>query len=119
MMSAVSSRNEMRKASGSCGYDRLHLKSRLFRWFTWATTRSCGRSMTTPHFTPSKRGVINVVKPLEIDQRRFRAGQRLDLRISAPRHVGQVLRFNLERGKQPKALRRCMPIGSTSIRQSC
>ncbi|MET0769879.1 MAG: PKD domain-containing protein [Solirubrobacteraceae bacterium] len=70
-------------------------------------------------FTPSKRGAINVVKPLEIDQRRFRAGQRLDLRISAAGHVGQVLRFNLRRGKQPKALQRCMPIGSTSVRQSC
>ena len=39
-------------------------------------------------FTPSRRGVIDVVKPLDIDQRRFRAGQRLDLRISAPGHVG-------------------------------
>ena len=50
-------------------------------------------------FTPGKRGAIDVVKPLDIDQRRFRAGQRLDLRISAPGHVGQVLRFNLERGE--------------------
>ena len=70
-------------------------------------------------FTPSRRGVINVVKPLDIDQRRFRAGQRLDLRISAPGHVGQVLRFNLKRGRQPKALPRCMPIDSTAIRRSC
>jgi hypothetical protein len=70
-------------------------------------------------FTPSKRGAINVVKPLDIDQRRFRAGQRLDLRISAPGHVGQVLRFNLKRGRQPKALVRCMPIGSATIRRSC
>ena len=70
-------------------------------------------------FTPSKRGVINVVKPLDIDQRRFRAGQRLDLRISAPGHVGQVLRFNLKRGRQPQALQRCMPIGSARIRRSC
>ena len=36
-------------------------------------------------FTPSRRGAINIVKPLDIDQRRFRAGQRVDLRISAPR----------------------------------
>ena len=70
-------------------------------------------------FTPSPRGAIDVVKPLDIDQRRFRAGQRLDLRISAPGHVGQVLRFNLNRGRQPKALARCMPIGSSSIRRSC
>ena len=64
-------------------------------------------------FTPSRRGAIDVVRPLEIDQRRFRAGQRLDLRISAPGHVGQVLRFNLKRGKQPKALQRCTPVGSS------
>ena len=70
-------------------------------------------------FTPRKRGAIDVVKPLDIDQRRFRAGQRLDLRIAAPGHVGQVLRFNLERGEEPKALQRCMPIGAASIRRSC
>jgi hypothetical protein len=70
-------------------------------------------------FTPSRRGVIDVVKPLDVDQRRFRAGQRVDLRISVPGRIGQVLRFNLERGKQPRALRRCMPIGSTAIRRSC
>ena len=63
--------------------------------------------------------MIDVVKPLDIDQRRFRAGQRLDLRISAPGHVGQVLRFNLKRGRQPKALPRCMPIDSAAIRRSC
>jgi hypothetical protein len=73
----------------------------------------------TRSFTPGKRGAIDVVKPLDIDQRRFRAGQRLDLRISAPGHVGQVLRFNLERGEEPKALPRCMPIGAASIRRSC
>ena len=70
-------------------------------------------------FTPSRRGAINVVKPLDVDQRRFRAGQRVDLRISVPGRIGQVLRFNLRRGKQPQALRRCMPIGSTAIRRSC
>ena len=70
-------------------------------------------------FTPSRRGAINIVKPLDIDQRRFRAGQRVDLRISAPGHVGQVLRFNLKRGKQPTALQRCMPVGSAAIRRSC
>jgi len=70
-------------------------------------------------FTPSRRGAIDVVKPLDLDQRRFRAGQRLDLRISAPGHVGQVLRFNLKRGREPKALLRCMPIGSAAIRRSC
>ena len=70
-------------------------------------------------FTPGKRGAVDVVKPLDIDQRRFRAGQRLDLRISAPGHVGQVLRFNLERGEEPRALQRCMPTGAASIRRSC
>jgi hypothetical protein len=73
----------------------------------------------TRMFTPGKRGAIDVVKPLDIDQRRFRAGQRLDLRISAPGHVGQVLRFNLRRGREPDALQRCMPIGSAAIRRSC
>ena len=33
--------------------------------------------------------------------------------------VGQVLRFNLKRGREPKALLRCMPIGSAAIRRSC
>ncbi len=70
-------------------------------------------------FTPSRRGAIDIARPLDIDQRRFRAGQRLDLRISAPGHVGQVLRFNLKRGKRPEALERCMPVGSTVIRRTC
>ncbi len=70
-------------------------------------------------FTPSPRGAINIVKPLDIDQRRFRAGQRVDLRISVPGRIGQVLRFNLRRGKRPRALLRCMPIGSAAVRRSC
>jgi len=72
----------------------------------------------TAIFSP-KRGAIDIVKPLDVDQRRFRAGQRLELRIAAPDHIGQVLRFNLRRGKRPQAVVRCMPIGSTIVRRSC
>ncbi len=44
--------------------------------------------------------------------RRFRPGQRLQLRITAPAHVGKVVVYKLRRGRAPDGKLRCLPPGA-------
>jgi len=51
--------------------------------------------------------------------RRFRAGQRLELRITAPEHIGKVVRYRLKKGKIPSGKTLCLPPGAKTPRRRC
>ena len=60
-----------------------------------------------------KRGTLNVLKSLTKKQRKFRAGQTLEIRITAPRVIGKVVRYPIRAGKIPKAKELCLPPRTT------
>lgn len=64
-----------------------------------------------------KRGVLNVLKSLKPKQRRFRAGQTLEVRVTAPRMIGKVVRYKMRAGKLPKAQELCLPPGARQPRR--
>ena len=45
--------------------------------------------------------------------RRFRARQTVQLRVTAPGFIGKVVTWRLKRGKQPVGRVRCLPPGTT------
>ena len=54
----------------------------------------------------------NFLKALKKKQRKFRAGQTLEVRVTAPNMIGKVVRYKLKRGKVPKGKTLCLPVGS-------
>jgi PKD domain len=54
---------------------------------------------------------INASKAQGRKQRRFRAGQRVELRITKKNFIGKVLRYDLKKGKIPSANELCLPVG--------
>jgi hypothetical protein len=52
-------------------------------------------------------------------QRSFRAGQRLEVRITAPGFIGKAVRYKLKAGKIPSGRTLCIPRGSTRPRRRC
>jgi hypothetical protein len=62
---------------------------------------------------------IDVFKALSKRQRRFRPGQVLQLRITAPGHIGKVVRFRLRRGRIPNGQTLCLPPGATKPQKTC
>jgi Putative metal-binding motif len=59
-----------------------------------------------------KRGTLNLLKTLKGKRRNFRAGQTLEIRITAPRVIGKVVRYPIRAGKIPKAKELCLPPGT-------
>jgi hypothetical protein len=59
-----------------------------------------------------KRGTLNLLKTLKGKRRKFRAGQTLEIRITAPRVIGKVVRYPIRAGKIPKAKELCLPPGT-------
>ncbi len=60
-----------------------------------------------------KRGVLNALPALKRARRTLRAGQTLEVRITAPRVIGKVVRFPVRAGKIPQAARElCLPPGA-------
>jgi hypothetical protein len=51
--------------------------------------------------------------------RRFRARQRVQIRVTAPDHIGKVVKFRLKRGKDPVGKVLCLPLGKTRPQKSC
>ena len=51
--------------------------------------------------------------------RSFRAGQRLELRITAAGQIGKAVRFKLKRGKIPTGRQGCLTPGQTRFRTRC
>jgi hypothetical protein len=52
-------------------------------------------------------------------QRTFRAGQRLEVRITAKGYIGKVARYKLRKGKIPSAKQLCLPVGAKKPRKRC
>ena len=69
--------------------------------------------------TRIRRNRIDVFKALSKRQRRFRPRQTLQLRITAPNHIGKVVRFRLRRGKIPNGQTLCLPPGATRPQKTC
>jgi hypothetical protein len=62
------------------------------------------------------------IKPRKVvgkKQRTFRAGQTLQLRITAPGHIGKVAKYRLRKGRIPSAQPLCLPPGAKKPRKSC
>jgi hypothetical protein len=64
-------------------------------------------------------GRIDLLKPLDRDQLRFKSGQRVELRVLAPGKHGLVVRWSLKRGKRPVPQVLCLPLGAKTPRASC
>ena len=62
------------------------------------------------------------IKPRKVvgkKKRSFRAGQTLQLRITAPGHIGKVLKYRLRKGRIPSGQPLCLPVGGNKPRKSC
>ena len=72
-----------------------------------------------------KRGTITLFKEIKASKvagkkaRTFRAGQRLEVRITAPKHIGKVVQYKLKAGKIPSGKNLCLPIGKKTPRKRC
>ena len=62
---------------------------------------------------------LGVKKALRKRARKFRAGQRLQVRVTAPGHIGKVVKYKLKKGKLPTGTIRCLPLGSTTPQRRC
>ena len=66
------------------------------------------------HAVQGDQGVRRCVKK---KSRRFRAGQTLQLRITAPGFTGKVVKYKLKRRKQPVGKVLCLPEGAKKPRK--
>ncbi len=74
-------------------------------------------------FTKRRKNAITLyklVKPSKVvkkKSRRFHAGQKVQLRITAPGFTGKVVTWRLKKGKQPIGKVRCLPEGTRKPRK--
>jgi hypothetical protein len=75
----------------------------------------------TKRTTKARNRVVNALAMLgkKPAKRRFRAGQSLELRITAPGYVGKVIRYKIRKGKQPKVTKLCLPPGARKPTATC
>jgi hypothetical protein len=72
-----------------------------------------------------RKGDITLFKEIKTTQvagkkkRTFRPGQRLELRITKKRFIGQVVRYKLRRNKIPSGKPMCLPVGAKKARKRC
>ena len=57
---------------------------------------------------------VTVERALDVRARRFRAGQRVQLRITAPGAVGRVVTFRLKAGREPRGKPACLFPGAST-----
>ncbi len=74
---------------------------------------------TRKRVTRIRRNRIDVFRALSKRQRRFRPRQTLQLRITAPGHIGKVVKFRLRRGKIPSGQTLCLPPGASRPQRRC
>jgi PKD domain len=89
----------------------------------------CSKSKKCPFKRKSskkrRKGTITLFKEVQaskvtrMKQRRFRAGQRLELRITAAGYIGKVVRYKLKKGKIPSGQTLCLPVGKKNPRARC
>ena len=51
--------------------------------------------------------------------RRLRAGQTVEVLVTAHRYAGKLVRWRLRSGQQPRAVTRCVPLGNTKPQPRC
>jgi hypothetical protein len=75
----------------------------------------------TKRTTKARKGVVNALAMLgkKPAKRRFRAGQSLELRITARGYLGKVIRYKIRKGKQPKVTKLCLPLGASKPKANC
>ena len=72
-----------------------------------------------------RKGAITIfkeIKPTKVvgkRKRSFRAGQRLQLRVTAPGHIGKVVKYRLRKGRIPSGRNFCLPPGATKPQKTC
>jgi hypothetical protein len=66
-----------------------------------------------------RHGTLNLMKTLKGDRHEFRAGQTLEIRMTARRFIGKVLRFKLRAGKLPTPKELCLPPGAKKPKRRC
>jgi putative metal-binding protein len=84
--------------------------------------RCLGRGCTFTRLKAKGRprnGALNLLKTLKGARREFRAGQTLEVRMTARNHIGKVSRYRLRSGKVPRAKDLCLPPGATKPRRRC
>jgi hypothetical protein len=57
-------------------------------------------------------GRLNVLKQIKRYRSRFRAGQRVEVRVTAPDRIGKVVRYRLVRNNTPTWVTRCLEPGA-------
>ena len=76
--------------------------------------KRCPIKTTTVKPKGSTRNLLSSLK-----SRRFRAGQTVDVRITAPNHHTKLLRFKLAKGKVPVGKEYCVRAGEKTLRSRC
>jgi hypothetical protein len=72
-----------------------------------------------------RKGVVTLFKEIKArkavgkKQRTFRAGQTLQLRVTAPGHIGKVVKYRLRKGRIPSGQTLCLPVGGNKPRKTC
>ena len=72
-----------------------------------------------------RNGTITLFKEIKASkvsgkkQRSFRAGQRLELRITKKGYIGKVVRYDLKKYKIPSGRTLCLPVGKKKPRSRC
>jgi len=72
-----------------------------------------------------RKGTITLFREIKASKapgrkrRSFRAGQRLEVRITAKGFIGKVVRYDLKKGKIPSGKQLCLPDGAKKPRARC
>jgi hypothetical protein len=66
-----------------------------------------------------RRNASSVIGSLSAKQRRFTAGQTVEVWVSAPGYNTKIARYALRRGKVPVTQPLCAPPGQTTPRRLC
>ena len=83
--------------------------------------RCIGRDCPFKRRTAAKRkGTrLDLLDLLGPAARRLRAGQTVEVLVTAHGYDGKLVRWRLRRGQQPTAVTRCVPLGNTKPRRRC
>ena len=66
-----------------------------------------------------KKAASTIISALSKSQRRFRAGQTLEIWVSAPSFNTKVARLVLKKGKIPTTVPYCVKTGETKVQKTC
>jgi hypothetical protein len=62
---------------------------------------------------------LDLLDALGPAMRRWRAGQTVEVLVTAHGYAGKLVRWRLRRGHKPRAVERCVPLGNTKPRRRC